>query len=443
MPTDPANDRYPVQVARGGEPYDQYINTNFDALATEVPTSGTLANRPAATGEFAPSRYYATDEGTEYFNTGTSWKALSLSPEIQAARDGHVSVIAQGTGVTDAIDPATTGTPVQDAVDLAAGGGYVIIPPEGVEEDTQVSVPSYVSIVGFGPGGTNNPTSEIKFVDAVNDCLVLENADGSSVDFNLIDGIHITGPSYQNPSGIGLNIPDKANQVRIGHVDITDVGNEAFHVTSWNELMIDQLRCSQVEPQQSGKGQAIDFEQGGAGGTARLIAGYPFGSSTDSSLERFVRVGSGQMNIQYLNVGGVCRRAIITNANSSVHIGGINHEPSALSGQLSTSENAFAAVQNYGPGVTTVDHVQITAGTGSITWEDVYVASGTNTAGWEFGIVRKAAPVNGFEVRVDTDTSGYMPCIWHGRSNQITNSSATSPLTNPVACLGDLTQFTG
>lgn len=93
MPTDPNNTRYPMQIPRGEGPYDDDLNAILDDLAVDVPDSGPIADRPAATNEFAPRWYYAADKQILYYNTGSSWQVNSafrypagtLGANIQAA----------------------------------------------------------------------------------------------------------------------------------------------------------------------------------------------------------------------------------------------------------------------------------------------------------------------------------------------------------------------
>lgn len=75
MPTDPQNNYLPVKVPRGGGPYDDFVNNNFDKLTQNRVVSGPIADRPDP-GLWAPQRWYATDEQTEYFNTGSSWEVI-------------------------------------------------------------------------------------------------------------------------------------------------------------------------------------------------------------------------------------------------------------------------------------------------------------------------------------------------------------------------------
>jgi hypothetical protein len=117
MPTDPSNDRFDVPVPYNEGPYDEYVNNNFDTLAVEVPDSGPIPDRPAAGNEFAPDRYYATDEGIEYYNTGGTWEvllsgaALALPGEIQQKIDA-VAGSAGGTVLLDSTKVYDEGTEI-------------------------------------------------------------------------------------------------------------------------------------------------------------------------------------------------------------------------------------------------------------------------------------------------------------------------------------------
>ena len=80
MPTDPNNTRYSLPFNYGDLGWDDELSNIMDQLAVEVPTKGTLANRPAADATLAPNYYYSTDQTPVLFsiNIGGTWTDISL-----------------------------------------------------------------------------------------------------------------------------------------------------------------------------------------------------------------------------------------------------------------------------------------------------------------------------------------------------------------------------
>lgn len=423
-----------------------------DILFTLSHGSGAIKVGRALT-DASTGNYYATEQYADSTaqSTATNVVAGNISPAsvdtgsltidgtlIQAALDGHVSVVGAGLGMSDAIDPSSTTTPVQDAVDtLPTAGGTVIIPPQGVSEDTTVSIGDNVSLIGFGPGNPSNPISEITFGDAGNDCIVLDNGTTSTVQQPSIDGIHISGPTNTGATGRGLSAPNGVAHLYIGHISFSTLGGAALNITSWDEMRIEHVHAESIEPQHSGATQIFNFASGGTGGSVGLLSGYPKGDASDSALSRCVYVGGGQVTFDSIDCGGVASKALVVAVGAMVNCNSIVHEPNGLTDDLSTAQNAVCAVHKYGSGSCTIGHVRINSGSANITWDSGYIAGGATSSNWEFGLIHENATIDGPHVNVQTDTDGSMPSIWHGFSSQVTNNSGAT-LTNPVVCLGDL-----
>lgn len=445
MPTDQNNDRFSVPVSRGGEPYDQYINANFDALATAVPDRGPVNDRPSASNDFAPNKYYAEGEEIDYLNTGASWRAFAIPADgIHAARAGYVTAIGADLGIVDAVDPSGSSTPVQDAINLLPdGGGEIIIPPGGVTNSGTISVTHNVSIRGFGPGHQDPPVSEIHVDVEDADCIRLAASSSGSrnnAQYNTLDGFILRGPGQASSSGIGIHAPNGVNHLHIGHLDVVELGNQILNIQGGNEYHIDNLTCHGIEPQASGASEVMEFAGNSAGVTIGLIAGYPRGNQTDSSIDRFCHIAGGSFNIQHMNIGGACRRALETDDLTCVNVGTVRHEPTALEGDLSTTESALSAVTHNGAGVCRIGAV-MNVDIGEVTHDAIYVASapsgGSGTSGNYFGPVRAAGAINNAIVDVQTDATQQKNVYW-GASADVNNSSGAT-LSNPWACLADLT----
>lgn len=228
MPTDSNNNRYPVPVPFKGGPYDDDVNRNFDSLAVDVPDSGPIADRPDASNEFAPQRYYADNDGIEHFNTGSSWRAMGADPiPFQMARDGAIVPIAPGVGYLNAIDPETANSPVQDAINAVEavgvsadgryGAGTVLLPPGVTETPGNLHTLAGKRIIGWG-----REASILRVIDSSANGFAI-GGNGGNVTKAYLDGFTIDGGDRAaRSSGSAINAayepPDgnDANMIRVG-----------------------------------------------------------------------------------------------------------------------------------------------------------------------------------------------------------------------------------
>lgn len=364
---------------------------------------------------------------------------------VQTALDGYVTAVGAGVGVADAIDPSSTSTPVQDAVNLLPSpqGGDVIIPPQGVINSGQITLTPNVSIRGFGPGDKAEPISEI-YVDVTNtDCIVCDPGSSNKAQYNTIDGINLRGPGHETNSGKGIHITDGSNQLHIGHVQVYELGNHALYISGSNEARIDHFLCNAIEPPTTNTREAI-YIGPSAGLAVNLISGYVIPWNSDTPTNRFITFESGSINVQNLNIGGSVEVAVAVGHNACATFGMIRDEPVALS-NLSTPQNASAAIVNFGKGVCHIQGTMIVA-TDGVEFERVYWLqegpNGENGEGNVLGPIRGAAAVNQGRVTLGTDLANpYNPNIYYGPSSGVSNNTG-STLSSPLICLGDLTKFT-
>lgn len=155
MPTDPDNTRYPAPFSTGEDGWGDDMSSNLDQLAVDVPDSGPIADRPSPSAEFAPDYYYATDEQRQYFNTGTSWRAM----------DARVRLLSTFGSVQSAVDwSKNNGTPA----------ATVIVDGEYTTDEGTVTLPNRTILRGLGQmnsrivttATTTNPLFE--YQDGVN-----------------------------------------------------------------------------------------------------------------------------------------------------------------------------------------------------------------------------------------------------------------------------------
>lgn len=160
-------------------------------------------------------RYFHADDGTLYHDDGTGWSEADLGvsnlhsesvnteetlnnigeAKIQTAWDGLVVPVGQGLGMSDAIDPSATDTPVSDAAQKlrdAPGSnwsGHIILPPGGVDNNSSVTFDGDGGFVCPGPRA-----SEIRFTSDTKGLII-----GGNSSF-IQGGLKLTGPGMANGS---------------------------------------------------------------------------------------------------------------------------------------------------------------------------------------------------------------------------------------------------
>jgi len=126
----------------------------------------------------------------DFTNIGSvSTEEVTVKNEaVQAALDGLIVPVGPGLGVSDAINPSNTTTPVQDAHDLVGVGGGLLFPPARIKEQAKL-VFQYGSQVWRGWGNA----TKIEFTD-----LSAPGVDYQGVNFTDISGIVFDGSDPTN-----------------------------------------------------------------------------------------------------------------------------------------------------------------------------------------------------------------------------------------------------
>lgn len=323
MPTDPQNNRYPVPVPRGEGPYDQYINSAMDALATDVPDFGPVSARPAANSEFAPIRYFATDEQTEYFNAGNEWISISgVAKGLQAPQNGHIVPIGVGLGTADAINPASATNPINDAintVEATGRGGYVILPPGNVTQNDSIMLRPGVSVFGAGIGKfPGEESTKVEITDTTAPLIATDGTASQVYGGIEISDFHIMGQGRGTHAAHGIHLGDPAGgNEKVRGFHIGDLRLEGFDGALLRQEPGGEMWASRIEHlvaqnynPSAGVGDGISLDYRDKMSVANMfgiIDAYPNvpGNEATDPLTDFVHIGAaGHWHADNLNIGG-------------------------------------------------------------------------------------------------------------------------------------------
>jgi hypothetical protein len=138
----------------GDEDWHIPLNENFQKLDRDVELRGQeseLSSKNPTEG----AKYLAVDTGVVYLGTGSEWQSIGSiaisTDEQRTAADGYVVPLGGDADGTP-IDPESTQTPVQDALDAIGkdNPGTVLLPPGVVQEHSPLVRGQRKTIAGFG-----------------------------------------------------------------------------------------------------------------------------------------------------------------------------------------------------------------------------------------------------------------------------------------------------
>lgn len=346
------------------------LNSFFDGeLETDVALRGAKTDRPATAPDNAV--YHALDTGElfVYDTRSDSWSTalhaggIVDGQAVQSGLDGSVVAVAPGLGVVDAIDPATTNTPVQDAVDAidATGngrlnqhsGGGVLLPP--------------TTITRNGPAVTGLGSKTVRGWGASSVVNVNQNGDsfiqcsgrpenGMRVyltDF-VIDGGLSAG---RGPDGRTNGSAIEATNSNLSAGRGFNIGRLLF--TRWygNDPVINfraaqPYSCNwQWMRAEDYAGSFIHSSAGWFDMTLGNVFAYCRPGAEDHPVVDIPKLG-GPSHIQSINVGGNVRRGLYVDKTDNGHtylsVGHINLEPGQGSGGALNPSVANAPVEIYG-----------------------------------------------------------------------------------------------
>lgn len=168
------------------------------------------------------------DAGNQRITNVNSLTNNVSDANIQASWDGLVVPVAPGLGMEDAVDPSSTSTPVQDAVDAidatgsGAQAGTVLLPPESVDEGAPLTNHRKKSFIGWGFA-----SSTIRFTDLSADGLKQDTNESDDFGDSYWDGLSISGADENNRTGgSAIHFNDHtANYFNMGIVQFCNWGD--------------------------------------------------------------------------------------------------------------------------------------------------------------------------------------------------------------------------
>lgn len=338
------------------------------------------------------------------------------------------------SGVVASIDPSTTSTPVQDAVNAISsnfpfGGGTVLLPPANVQEAGTPAFPSNVSMIGHGM-----ETSGIEITATGSGVRGLE-INGSQMRFI---GFRIKGAGYGATQGPCIVPNANVHHVTFDHIRIVDWPNKALsNRATGSQIWQSKFGVFWAEVDAGGQSNPyiIDLQNGA---TARNVfdnlqlIGRDTGSGADSGgiylLDAAMQVNQLNMNGTIGTSGNIidCERGMFQAATAM-------YEPSSNRNSTPT-----AVIGERGDFTVHVDRLRIAeGGQGAGHVNHAYRVYGADGGGSTYGFVEiDGSPLIGDKVHLDADIANF-PSFYFGPSSDVNNDTGGT-LSQPIVCLGDL-----
>ena len=257
--------------------------------------------------------------------------------ELQAALSGYIVAIDNNKGISYAINPNSSDTPVQDAIDLVGNsiGGYgdannagVILLPFGtVENNGTIVVGGGISIYGWGVSHGTGAGSTIK--------ITKEGVNGINISGHYVnlDGFTLESPGSTDSfdSGYGIYFTGNWRGVNLGTSKGLEIGTKA---APWKNSAIEipssaapfEMYWGSVMVNYNSTGTAVSFE---GGGPSNFIANLQiYGGYGSPEATRCMYIRAGGWDIRQINIGLPCKYLIDKILNYPTTIGNINYEPS-------------------------------------------------------------------------------------------------------------------
>lgn len=378
---------------------------------------------------------------------------------LESASAGSAVVpVGQGLGALDAIDPTTTQTPVNDAIDAVydtGRGGHVWLPMGDIKQNDSIRPKPGVSI--YGPGRSPHigpPTSQVEITDPDSHLIYFDSSENQTYSGIELDGFHVMGQGADTHTG---------NALQFGDPNKSKTNNQQAYGFHLGKLFFRRFQGSLIRVEQGGEPWACDlgyinaygFDPGGTANSAVLdftnalsvathigmIDAYP-GASVSGTRSDFMRVSAaGDLRVDFLNIGGTINRVLVQDdGGGAIDIAGVNYE---ITTQLDAArESLYTLADNSLVRIgQTRMHSDVTNLASIYRLEDGGQSGAPGAANKEMGPVVPTGQLSLPSPIVDvrTDTSG--SCTYHGVSGEVANNSGGA-LSPGVACLGDLTMVT-
>lgn len=328
---------------RGGTPDagNGQASTPADDQSTPVTMDGTTADR---------------EEGS----------TAEPSP-VGAWADGKIVLLGADLDV-GVVDPASTDTPIQDALDVVgpAGGGRIFLPPETIRERGPIRPYTNVGLYGAGMN-----VSVVKITDEDVDGVRLDRT--PSLHRVRLDGFELRGPGLDRSSGAAIH------HVDTGETDTADFSVGRLYLREWTDAVYrvdegngpyqcrhDYLRADDCD---AGAANAlVDWQSTyGPANVFGTIVAYPVATYSGHNTRTLVQKG-GELSIGYVTLGGTAGQ-VIDHVDGQLTVDRIHWEPtdqrSIPHSLVRLGGDNAAVINDVVPDTGTVDYVyELAAGAG-------------------------------------------------------------------------------
>lgn len=329
------NNRYDTP-AKGTADWHLPLNGNFDKLDRDVEVRDAESNRDTYDPK-AGSKFLATDTGAVYIGDSSQWNylgGLSSSPEGGLGKNlnrGYVVPVAKGLDVTDVVDPSSTSSPVQDAIDKIAAAntsGVVYLPPGTTSEPGPITIPHEAR--GINIQGTGFST------DRPGNCVLQITGDNPGFDvsgwgwkFASLDGFTLMGSGQSYPA-LHFNGSANPRMFHIGSLRFSRWNDETRGVMWYDDASPFSCRFETLMFEATA-GPCINFDNKDPL-AVKIDNMYPNGSTQDPVIK--CNTQSPSIVIDLCNVGGAHNRVLdfaTMTQNGYVQVNFINYEPNLVS----------------------------------------------------------------------------------------------------------------
>lgn len=433
---------------QGAQNWHVPINENFQKLDTDVEIRDSDSNR----GNYQPrdgAKFLATDTGRVYLGNGSKWNLLgTIGSDSGGSSGGSVSaerlagrVVPMASGLTpgDAIDPGSTDTPIQDAINLvdSAGGGTVLLPPTTVQSPGNIRMKSNVNL-----RGTSIFSSAIHIGDNSADGIVFDaNANGGNkVEHMNLGGFRLSGPGLSSRTGIAIHhVQGDTHQVHMDRIAFTGWANSIYKVDRNNSTGPFECRhdnfivymCDAGHLGSDSSEALIDWQAWyGPANTWGTMAVYPSSrfSGSNSNIACFK---GGTHHIDHFNIGGSSGRVLRQTWDAQVNCDYINYE--AIE-QVSAPSHIVLA---EGDQACLVDKVRVKNAATEYVYEVGYESmQGTSPCRKRIGIADDRGEIRANVLNLTAPADSSRPSFYYGSPDNVdVNHSERS--TGGLRALGD------
>ncbi|MDZ7745938.1 MAG: hypothetical protein U5K28_05275 [Halobacteriales archaeon] len=274
--------------------------------------------------------------------------------------EGYVVALGRNNSAPRSVDPATTSTPIQDALDIvdAAGGGEVRLPAGVVEETGPIRPYEETQIIGLGV-----ELSKISITDRDADGILFDRDSG--VSRVKLDGFALNGPAGTEPTGVAIHHTNRDTQdLFVGRLLFWGWNNSVYRVDEGVgpfQCRHDQLTIYECD---AGDQDGL-FEFRSWYGPANwfgTIAAYPSATVSGQNTTVFFSRG-GTQTVDYLTMGGSAGIAVDQTWDSLIEFGNVHWEPTT------NPTNPPAIVRLSGHGTAVIGSVKHVTGVADYVYE--------------------------------------------------------------------------